>query len=92
MTTVGPPRRSRSSEGIDTAPAEVLPADKTVRGGAVAGHWAGRADGGDGVNDAPALVAADLGIALGIDTDVAIESSDLTLIRGDVAGVPTAMR
>jgi copper-transporting P-type ATPase V len=78
--------------GIDTVLAEVLPADKQSEVARLQAAGQHVAMVGDGVNDAPALVAADLGIALGTGTDVAIESSDLTLIRGDVAGVPTAIR
>ena len=77
--------------GIDRVISEVLPADKQdeIRrlqdGGAVVAMV------GDGVNDAPALVQADLGIAIGTGADVAIESSDLTLMRGDIADVVTAI-
>ncbi len=78
--------------GIDDVIAEVLPADKVdvIRRLQDAGRVVAMV--GDGVNDAAALAQADLGLAMGTGTDVAIEASDLTLVRGDVRSAVDAIR
>jgi Cu+-exporting ATPase len=78
--------------GIDHVEAEVLPEDKKRIVETMQKQGRRVAMAGDGVNDAPALAQAEVGIAMGTGTDVAIESSDITLVKGDLRGIVRARR
>ena len=77
--------------GVDDVTAEVLPGDKAAAVARLQESGKRVAVVGDGINDAPALAQADLGIAVGTGADVAVEASDLTIVGGDLRAVPDAI-
>ena len=80
-----------AAAGVAEAHGQLMPADKLTRIAELQARSGPTAMVGDGINDAPALAAADIGIAMGTGTDVAMSSAQVTLVRGDLRGIAQAL-